>query len=193
MTSPTPPRPVHSSPNAPLRFRHVAIVGKYQALGSRDALDGIAHFLHGEGCDVAMERDTAHNTGLSQYGALGVDEIGARCDLALVVGGDGTMLGIARQLARFGVPLVGINQGRLGFITDVAYGDYPEKLRPMLRGTFDEDRRACLAAGMNDFLVKPLTHGSLREVLSRWTGRPGEAAEPASGWTKSPTRAKVAG
>jgi CheY-like chemotaxis protein len=58
---------------------------------------------------------------------------------------------------------------------------------------FDEDRRACLAAGMNDFLVKPLTHGSLREVLSRWTGRPGEAVEPASGWTKSPTRAKVAG
>ncbi|WP_342130719.1 NAD kinase [Hydrogenophaga sp. OTU3427] len=148
MTSPTPPRSVHSSPNAPLRFRHVAIVGKYQALGSRDALDGIAHFLHGEGCDVAMERDTAHNTGLMQYGALDVDDIGARCDLALVVGGDGTMLGIARQLARHGVPLVGINQGRLGFITDVAYGDYPDKLRPMLRGVFDEDRRALIEANV---------------------------------------------
>ena len=84
-----PHKPPHPLPGAaaPLRFRHVAIVGKYQALGSRDALDGIAHFLHDEGCDVAMERDTAHNTGLMQYGALGVEEIGARCDLALVVGG----------------------------------------------------------------------------------------------------------
>jgi NAD+ kinase len=149
MTSPRPQPTATSSPAAaPLRFQHVAIVGKYQALGSRDALDGIAHFLHDEGCDVAMERDTAHNTGLMQYGALSVEEIGARCDLALVVGGDGTMLGIARQLARFGTPLVGINQGRLGFITDVPYGDYPEKLRPMLRGTFDEDRRALIEASV---------------------------------------------
>jgi NAD+ kinase len=131
-----------------LRFRHVAIVGKYQAVGSRDALDGIAHFLHDEGCDVSMEHDTAHNTGLTQYGALDVEQIGRQCDLALVVGGDGTMLGIARQLARYGVPLVGINQGRLGFITDVPYGAYAEKLRPMLRGDFDEDQRALIQASV---------------------------------------------
>ena len=54
---------------------------------------------------------------------------------------------------------------------------------------FDEDRRACLAAGMDDFLVKPLTHAALRDVLTRWTG---PATRPA-GWTKAATRAKVAG
>ena len=49
---------------------------------------------------------------------------------------------------------------------------------------FDEDRRACLAAGMNDFLAKPLTSPALRGVLTNWTGL---------GWTKAATRAKVAG
>ncbi|RYG10789.1 MAG: NAD kinase, partial [Burkholderiales bacterium] len=98
------------------QFRHVALIGKYHAQGSRSALEEIANFLHTQGCEVSLERDTASNTGLTHYPVLDVDGIGAQCDLALVVGGDGTMLGIGRQLAQFGVPMVGINQGRLGFI-----------------------------------------------------------------------------
>ena len=53
-----------------LRFRHVALVGKYHAVGSRDALENIAHFLHAEGCEVSLERDTALNTGLLQPVAI---------------------------------------------------------------------------------------------------------------------------
>ena len=132
--------------NRPLRFAHVAIVGKYQAPGARNAVEEIAHFLHDEGCDVSLERDTAANTGLLQYPALDVAAMGDACDLALVVGGDGTMLGIGRQLARYGVPLVGINQGRLGFITDIPFGSYRENLRPILRGEFQEDARSLMAA-----------------------------------------------
>jgi NAD+ kinase len=56
--------------------------------------------------------------------------IGQQCDLGLVVGGDGTMLGIGRQLARYGVPLIGINQGRLGFITDIPLDNYRPRCRP---------------------------------------------------------------
>ncbi|WP_425996502.1 response regulator [Caulobacter sp. DWR1-3-2b1] len=58
---------------------------------------------------------------------------------------------------------------------------------------FDEDRRACLAAGMTDFLVKPLTHAALRDVLTRWTGSKAASAGASGVWTKSATRAKVAG
>ena len=58
---------------------------------------------------------------------------------------------------------------------------------------FDEDRRACLAAGMDDFLVKPLTHAALRDVLTRWTGPASRPAARPAGWTKAATRAKVAG
>lgn len=132
--------------NRPLRFAHVVIVGKYHAPGARDAVEEIAHFLHDEGCDVSLEKETAANTGLHQYPALDVPAMGKACDLALVVGGDGTMLGIGRQLARYGVPLVGINQGRLGFITDIPFDGYQDKMRPILRGEFEEDARALMAA-----------------------------------------------
>ncbi len=131
-----------------LRFPHVVIVGKYHAPGSRNAVEEIAHFLHDEGCDVSLERDTALNTGLLQYPALSVPDMGQTCDLALVVGGDGTMLGIGRQLARYGLPLVGINQGRLGFITDVPFESYRETLQPILHGEFEEDARALMAASV---------------------------------------------
>lgn len=129
-------------------FKHVAIVGKYNAVGSKDALERIAHFLHDQGCDVAIEHETALNTGLTQYHVLDVEGIGAQCDLALVMGGDGTMLGIGRQLARYNVPLVGINQGRLGFITDIPFNTFEVLLAPMLRGEFEEDQRALMQAGV---------------------------------------------
>lgn len=128
------------------QFRHVALIGKYQANGSRSALEDIAHFLGAQGCEIALEHDTASNTGLTQFPTLDVAAIGAQCDLALVVGGDGTMLGIGRLLAKFGVPLVGINQGRLGFITDIAFDHYQSALAPMLRGEFEEERRWMMQA-----------------------------------------------
>ena len=133
------------------RFRQVALIGKYHAGGaaaasSRAALEDIAQFLVSEGCDVVIEHDTASTCGIVGYNVLDVPAIGAQCDLGLVVGGDGTMLGIGRQLARFGVPLVGINQGRLGFVTDIRLDGYREVLGPMLRGEYEEDRRSLILA-----------------------------------------------
>ena len=113
------------------QFRHVALIGKYhaavsgaQAGSTRAALEDIAHFLTSQGCDVVFERETASSAGITGYTTLDVPAIGEQCDLVLVVGGDGTMLGIGRQLARHGVPLIGINQGRLGFITDIPLDQY---------------------------------------------------------------------
>ena len=134
-------------------FRHVALIGKYQTVASgasgassRQAMEDIAHFLHTQGCEVVFEHDTAHNMGITGYPMLDVPGIGAQCDLALVVGGDGTMLGIGRQLAHLGVPLIGINQGRLGFITDIPYGNIAATLAPMLRGEYEEDHRSLMQA-----------------------------------------------
>ena len=126
------------------RFHHVALVGKYQAEGIRSLLEEIAHFLVRLGLEVSFEHQTALSTGVVDYDILTLTEIGARCDLAVVVGGDGTMLGIARELARFNLPVVGINQGRLGFITDVPIGHYREALAPMISGDYEEDTRAML-------------------------------------------------
>ncbi|HEY8878481.1 MAG TPA: NAD(+)/NADH kinase, partial [Roseateles sp.] len=81
------------------RFRHVAIVGKHQAPGIKPVLEEIAQFLCGQGLDVSLEAETALNTGLTDYDALSNDELGRACDLAVVIGGDGTMLGFAREMA----------------------------------------------------------------------------------------------
>lgn len=126
------------------RFQHAALVGKYQADGIRPVLEDIAQFLVRQGLEVSLEQQTALNIGATDYDALTPEQIGARCDVAVVVGGDGTMLGFARELARYGVPLVGINQGRLGFITDVPIGQFREALEPMLAGDFEEEQRTML-------------------------------------------------
>jgi NAD+ kinase len=130
------------------RFRHAAIVGKHQAQGMRELLDELALFLQHEGLAVSLERATAENTGLTAYPALSTAEIGNLCDLVVVVGGDGTMLGIARELARHDIPLVGINQGRLGFITDVPVGQFREALAPMIAGDYEEEHRSMLEGGV---------------------------------------------
>ena len=166
------------------QFRHVALIGKYHTHGTRSALESIAHFLNAQGCDVAIEKDTASNTGLTQYPILDVAGIGIHCDLALVVGGDGTMLGIGRQLARFGVPLIGINQGRLGFITDIAFEGYQAVLEPILRGEFEEDRRWMMqakvvrdghcvfnATAMNDVVVNRGATSGMVELRVEVDGR----------------------
>ncbi len=134
-------------------FRHVALIGKYHASLSgrqsdamRRVLEDIAEYLAAQGCEILLKRETANNASLAGYPLVNVPEIGARCDLGLVVGGDGTMLGIGRQLAPFGVPLIGINQGRLGFITDISLEKFRATLTPMLRGEYVEDRRSLMHA-----------------------------------------------
>lgn len=161
----------------PAPFRHAAIVGKFQARGIRPVLEEVAHFLVGKGLEVSFERETAVATGVTDFEALSAAEMGQRCDLAVVVGGDGTMLGIARELARFNMPLVGINQGRLGFITDVPNGQFKDALAPMLAGDYEEEHRAMLEGGvwrddekifdglsMNDVVVSRGATASMVEV-----------------------------
>jgi NAD+ kinase len=168
-------------------FKHVALMGKYQAaqaVSSRAVLQNIAQFLHDCGCEVSLEQDTAANTDLSEHPILSMAQIGAQCDLALVAGGDGTMLGVGRRLAPHGVPLIGINQGRLGFITDIAFEGYPNTLAAMLAGEYDEDHRSMMqgsvwrdgrevfsALAMNDVVVNRGTSAGMVELRVEVDGR----------------------
>lgn len=131
------------------RFRHAAVVGKFQSQSVGPLVAEIAQFIAAQGLEVSVQRETATAAGLAdRYPTLDTAEVGERCDLAVVIGGDGTMLGIARELAPHGVPLVGINQGRLGFITDVTAGQFREALAPMLAGDFEEEHRSMLEGGV---------------------------------------------
>lgn len=159
------------------RFRHAAVVGKYQAQGMRPLLQEVAQLLVRRGLSVSLDTMTATNTGLTDFPSLSLDDLGQRCDLAIVVGGDGTMLGIARHLARYGTPMVGVNQGRLGFITDVPAVDVTEALDAMLAGDYEVEHRAILEGvverdgvvihrgiAMNDVVVSRGATASLVEL-----------------------------
>ncbi len=136
--------PARSS--AAARFRRVALVGRYASPGIAEPLSRLAAFLAARGHEVVLEAETAQFTPLSGYPSAAADALGARVDVAIVVGGDGTMLAIARRLAPYDVPLIGINQGRLGFLTDIPIARMEATLAEMLAGRYLEERRTLLAA-----------------------------------------------
>jgi NAD+ kinase len=142
------------------RFRHAALIGKYQARGIRPVLEDVAHLLARAGLDVSLEHEPALNTGMSDYPSLSLKEIGKHCDVAVVLGGDGTMLAIARELAPFDIPLIGINQGRLGFITDIQHKDMASALPLILAGQYEEEKRALLQGSV----MRPSRGGGLETI-----------------------------
>jgi NAD+ kinase len=129
---------------APIRLKTIAIIGKYLAAGIEQSLSEIADFLSARGHEVIFESETAHNMDLGAVRAMTPAEIGAHADAAIVLGGDGTMLGIARQLAPYNVPLIGINQGRLGFMTDIPLEGMIPTLGDMLDGNIESEQRSLL-------------------------------------------------
>ena len=127
-------------------FRTIALIGKYQSREIAEPLRALATFLGARGVEVLLEADTAAAVGSSGYAVVGYEAIGARAELAIILGGDGTMLNAARHLAKFEVPLVGINQGRLGFMTDIALGAMIESVTALLEGKFSREQRFLLDA-----------------------------------------------
>ena len=100
------------SPNSTKKvFSRVALVGKFQADGIDQYLKDLAKLVASLGCEVFIEADTASHLGLSAYPTKTAQDFAGAIDLVVVLGGDGTMLGIGRQLAGSNVPLVGINMG----------------------------------------------------------------------------------
>jgi NAD+ kinase len=133
----------------PVSFKTVAVVGKYMAAGIDESLSEIAAFLEHAGHSVVFERDTAQSLNLKPGTVtMTPSEIGRHADVAVVVGGDGTMIGIARQLAPYNVPLIGINQGRLGFMTDISPDAMIAVLGDMLNGKLESERRSLLEASV---------------------------------------------
>jgi len=140
----------NDAPGKPLRT--IALIGKYHSEDAVEALRALIRYLDDRGATIYVESETAGQlmaTG-GKYGgrwvAADYSDIGAQADAAIVIGGDGTMLGAARKLARFCVPLVGVNQGRLGFMTDIARQDMLSCMDDLLDGRFIPEERMLLDA-----------------------------------------------
>ncbi len=142
----------------PTAFRRVVLIGKSPSSEVSDSIVALAGFVRGEGCEVLAEADSA------------------QADLAVVIGGDGTMLAAARNLVRHKVPVVGINQGRLGFMTDIALKDMRASIGAILAGRYSTEERTLIDAeivrdgktllatlALNDAVVNKGAQGRLTE------------------------------
>jgi NAD+ kinase len=109
----------------PPDFRRIALIGKLRSPEIDASLRELRAFFARRGCQVLDEGET-------------------RADLAIVIGGDGTMLSAARELVRHRVPLVGINQGRLGFMTDIGHQDMQRGVGAILDGNYTIEERSLL-------------------------------------------------
>jgi NAD+ kinase len=160
-------------PNA---FKTVAIVGKSDAANLPEVLDQLSAVLRKRGLKLLAEPLTAKVRPGTADEAVPLEKLAERADLAIVVGGDGTLLNCARLMAERNVPLVGINLGRLGFLTDIAAkdlaqainsildGDYAAEERMLLTGSCERNGKAQISAvAMNDVVVSRGAMGSMIE------------------------------
>lgn len=127
-------------------FKTVALIGKYRSPEIAKPLLALGRFLEERRIKVLIDKLTAKHVGKSPYPVLKLEDLGKKADLAVVIGGDGTMLNIARTLAPHDVPLVGVNQGRLGFLTDISIENMFDTIGAMLEGKYVTEERMLLAS-----------------------------------------------
>src|SRR3954471_4773841 len=135
--------PLYTPTTMSLAFRRVALIGKLRSPEIAASLQELSALLGARGCEVLLEKETA-----AEMGARGVEyaTIGKNADLAIVIGGDGTMLAAARNLVGRRVPVTGVNQGRLGFMTDIGHDDMQAGIGAILDGQYTLEERALLDA-----------------------------------------------
>ncbi|HUO18977.1 MAG TPA: NAD(+)/NADH kinase [Steroidobacteraceae bacterium] len=128
--------------------RSCALVGRFADARVAETVNALLPHLRSRGVEVLL---TQSAPGIEAAGALRVPEsgLGARADLVIAVGGDGTLLYAARLVAHHGVPLLGVNRGRLGFLTDVMPQDMLTSVDAALAGELDKDERPMLAAQLH--------------------------------------------
>lgn len=132
-------------------FNTVGIIGKRDETSKvRATIERLVAFLASRGREVFFDDSSGANVTAPGSRILNLEEMGKHCSLVVVVGGDGTLLHAARAMATFGVPLVGINLGRLGFLVDVSPDEIETCLDPVLNGVYDEEARQLLTARMGD-------------------------------------------
>ncbi len=149
-------------------FKNIGLIGRLGSTRVVDTLKRLMRFLDEQHYQVIVEDRTATvllGHGFQEANRKMLAEI---CDLVIVVGGDGSLLGAARAMARTGVPVLGVNRGRLGFLTDISPDDLEEKVAEVLAGKYTSERRFLLDAevvragepigsadGLNDVVLHP--------------------------------------
>lgn len=126
------------------KFRIVGLLARSESEQALYSMRQLIHFLHGRDCTVIVDKSIAGSLAEMGLQAASAAQMGDACDLVIVVGGDGSLLGAARTLARYDVPVLGVNRGHLGFLTDVLPSEIETRVGQVLDGEYTTERRFLL-------------------------------------------------
>ena len=150
---------------------HFSSVGLIAKAGSEQVLESLRRvqkFLESQALDIVLEADSAEMVGVEDF-TCELREMGDCCDLVIAVGGDGNILGAARALAPAGIPILGINRGRLGFLADVSPDDIETQVGAVLSGDFVTEEHFLLEGEVTG---REEVHSALNEVLIHTASMP---------------------
>jgi len=124
-------------------MKKIGIITKEGAPGAVELLRGFLPWLKERGLDAFLDEDAAPALGIKGYPRAGIPSL---CDMVVVFGGDGTMLSVARLVCEKGLPILGINLGGLGFITEVTRDQLYDAMERVLAGDCPYEERMMLNA-----------------------------------------------
>ncbi|WP_371877044.1 NAD(+) kinase [Microbulbifer sp. 2205BS26-8] len=149
-------------------FQNIGLIGRTENNSAVLSLKRLMTFLEGKGFSVVLEKETSLSVPNHKARVSTRDKLGELCDMVIVVGGDGSLLGAARVLAKYNVPLLGINRGRLGFLTDITPDEIEQKVGEVLAGKYLVESRFLLdmsvtrdgklvgkGSALNDVVIHP--------------------------------------
>lgn len=125
-------------------FKTIGVFGKFQDVSVEEPVKKLTQHLERKGLEVKIGHTTAAEISRTLPQELMHDDVSMDIDLAIVIGGDGTMLHVARRMAENGIPVAGINLGRLGFLTDIPQIDMLIEVDEILSGNYEIERRMML-------------------------------------------------
>ncbi len=131
-----------------MSYKTVGLIGKPGHAETQSTLNHLIDYLQQRGCEVLIEETIRHELKDPSIPAHNLVQIGKQADLAVVVGGDGSMLGAARVLSRFDIHVVGVNRGNLGFLTDIHPDEITEQLDLIFEGQAIVEQRFLLEVGV---------------------------------------------
>jgi NAD+ kinase len=126
------------------QFKHIAIVANTHISQVQSSVEQLAELLASRDINVLLEEKTAQLLSGLELPVVSEQDLQSGVDLVIVVGGDGSMLAAARNLVEYGVPLMGVNRGRLGFLNDILPDDIDRDVSRVLAGDYVESSRFLL-------------------------------------------------
>lgn len=126
------------------QFSKIGLIGKHTNPEVRSTFTSLVDFLQSKDITIILEHSCATLMPDLAVVHANREEMGTHCDLVIVIGGDGSFLDAARALVDHDVPVIGVNRGRRGFLTDISPQALTQSLEPILAGEFKEERRFLL-------------------------------------------------